>query len=111
MGGQQGFEVQTEWGSHHIKVDVDLGDDQTLEFTTWYGDLTKTTGGAIVTHRKPDGSWCQGSITFDVPISREKAPGRPMWTVESWDPLKLSPSLACHCSDHGFIRQGRWERA
>jgi hypothetical protein len=31
------------------------------------------------------------------------------WTVESVDPLTLSPSLLCRaCGHHGFIRGGRW---
>jgi len=106
-----GFQVQTESGEHHVKVDLDLGDDHSLQFTTWYGDPAEALGGAIVTHKKADGTWCQGAVTFDVPISREKAPGRPTWRVESWDPLTLAPSLLCHCGDHGHIRGGRWERA
>jgi len=31
------------------------------------------------------------------------------WTVESWEPLTISPSIlrkACGC--HGFIREGKW---
>jgi hypothetical protein len=32
------------------------------------------------------------------------------WTVESFDPLTLSPSLLCNvCKHHGWIRNGRWE--
>jgi hypothetical protein len=31
------------------------------------------------------------------------------WTVESWDPLTLSPSiLRTECGCHGFIRNGGW---
>lgn len=111
MSGEQGFEVQAEHGPPDVRVDLDLGDDHTLQFTTWYSDPAKAIGGAIMTHRKPDGSWCQGSITFDVPVSREKRPEGPHWTVQSMEPLTLSPSLVCHCGDHGFIRDGRWVRA
>lgn len=33
----------------------------------------------------------------------------PVWQVESWDPLTLSPSVLCNtCGLHGFIREGRW---
>ncbi len=31
------------------------------------------------------------------------------WTLESEDPLTLSPSLLCRrCQCHGFIRGGKW---
>ena len=31
------------------------------------------------------------------------------WTVESLDPLTISPSVLCRsCGLHGFIRDGRW---
>jgi len=31
------------------------------------------------------------------------------WTVESEQPLTLSPSLLCRtCGHHGFIRDGKW---
>lgn len=109
--GEQGFEGQSPNGPLETRVDVDLGDDHTLQFWTWHGDAEQQRAGAIVTHRKPDGAWCQGSIAFDVPISRERAPGRPSWTVHSWEPLTLSPSLVCHCGDHGFVRDGCWVRA
>jgi len=34
------------------------------------------------------------------------------WTVESLEPLTLSPSLLCRiCGNHGFIRAGRWIEA
>lgn len=33
----------------------------------------------------------------------------PVWTVESWEPLTLSPSVLCRaCGLHGWIRGGRW---
>jgi hypothetical protein len=31
------------------------------------------------------------------------------WTVQSTDPITLSPSLLCSaCGEHGFIRDGKW---
>lgn len=36
-------------------------------------------------------------------------PDSPRWTVESTEPLTLSPSLLCRgCGNHGWIREGRW---
>ncbi len=105
---------------------IDLGDDHVLRFTCWDPDLglnpqwahlallIRQHGpryGAIVAHKKPDGSLCEGSITFDTPLSRANGTKVPLWQVHSWEPLTLSPSLLCHCGDHGFIRGGRWVRA
>jgi hypothetical protein len=101
---------------------VDLGDGHRIRIAVWEPDLelnsslahlagqfpAKITG--IVTHELPGGGECSGAITFDVPLAREFFKG-PFWTVESWEPLTLSPSLLCHCGDHGFILDGRWVRA
>lgn len=72
-------------------------------------------GGLIISHLHDDGEVCQGSVNFDTPRMREKFPNKPFWTVESEDPLTLSPSISqkggpdgAECL-HGFIRQGRWE--
>lgn len=97
---------------------LDLGHDHTLRYTSWapdralnpqHADLPDVERvGAIVSHRRPDGSLCEGGILFDSEVTRRLFDGRPRWTVESWEPLTLSPSLLCHCGDHGFIREGRW---
>ena len=34
--------------------------------------------------------------------------GGPIWTLNSLQPLDLSPSFLCHCGFHGFIRNGAW---
>lgn len=91
---------------------ADLGDDHWL--LSWYvtadgavpgvDRATEEREGAIVLHRQANGHFCPGTVWF--------RPGtRPSWTVESWDPLTISPSLLCHCGDHGFIREGKWVRA
>lgn len=86
---------------------LDLGHDVTLNFTTW-GDHERV--GYLLDHHKPDGSPCEGGAgLFDLPGVREAFPGRTLWTVESWEPLTLSPSLLCTaCGHHGFVRQGSW---
>ena len=63
--------------------------------------------GIIVYHTgtcKCVGDECGGSISY-----RGKGDGRPEWDVLNDDPLTLSPSLLCHCGDHGWIRDGKWE--
>lgn len=49
-------------------------------------------------------------VYFDNDAAHRAWPRGPFWTVESRDPLTISPSVACgSCSHHGFIRSGRWE--
>jgi hypothetical protein len=83
---------------------VDLGGG------TWYTKRLRD-GEWIGIHEwhqcRPD-DWGAGAIAFDVPhnsgVRREQ-----VWQVEQWEPLTLSPSLACQmCGHHGWIRDGRW---
>jgi len=98
---------------------IDIGHGHTIRFTSWapdrefnpqYADLPDVDPwGLLVDHSKPDGSPCDGGVvTFASEAARRVDPGRPVWTVESMEPLTISPSLLCHCGDHGFIRDGRW---
>jgi hypothetical protein len=100
---------------------IDLGHEHTIRLAVWDPDMELNpsarkyqselplTSSGIVQHTR-DGVPCEGVITFDSPIAREVFSG-PFWTVESWDPLTLSPSLLCACGDHGFIREGKWVAA
>lgn len=108
--------------SHNDRDYLDLGSDHVLYWYSWgpdrsanprfrdYPDVAKW--GASVDHlRADDGRPCSGFITFHGPVQDELSE-RPKWTVESWDPLTLSPSILCVlCGDHGFIRNGKWETA
>jgi len=59
--------------------------------------------------RDPDGEPSAGAVWFDVAGLPDYADSGPKWTVESWAPLTISPSVACRvCGHHGFIRDGRW---
>lgn len=71
--------------------------------------------GCILWHRCADGvRVCGGFVRFVV---EPEKPEKPVWTVESIDPLTISPSVLCRGEDgdcggtHGFIRHGRWEAA
>ena len=109
------------------KFDIDLGHGHWLRWTTWQPDLAlnpkwahlahliKTTPhtGAIIMHVPPlgyrgEGDLCEGCINFDLDLMRAGGWKQPMWKVEQWEPLTLSPSLLCHCGDHGFIQRGLW---
>lgn len=100
---------------------LDLGHDHTAEVFGWHPDRQLNpqyahlddvdAWGVQVAHRRADdpSRKCASFATFDGPAQRETAPTQPKWTLESLDPLTLSPSLLCRdCGDHGFIRDGRW---
>jgi hypothetical protein len=101
--------------------DLNLGHGHTLRYVCWRPDreLNPQYDGvpdveryaAIVEHQTKDGESCTGSITFAGDVQARIEPNRPVWTVESWDPLTVSPSLLCSCGDHGWVRGGRWVRA
>lgn len=89
---------------------VDLGDGHTLTFAQYEGEVS----GCSIAHKRPDGSDCDGWIAFAGRAwARSFGAGQiATWTVESENPLTLSPSVLCRvCGDHGFVRAGRWEKA
>ncbi|MEY5099599.1 MAG: hypothetical protein RJA36_2318 [Pseudomonadota bacterium] len=88
---------------------IDLGEDHTLTFAEYEGEVS----GCSIAHKKPDGSDCDGWIAFAGRSWARAFNGNiAAWTVESENPLTLSPSVACRaCGDHGFVRNGRWVRA
>jgi hypothetical protein len=85
---------------------MDLGHGVRVMFTAYGG---QERAGLIEWHDCIEGVREAGSILFDLPAVREGFPGRPVWTVESYEPLTLSPSVLCRrCGRHGFVRAGRW---
>ncbi len=105
-----------------IKIDVDLGSDHKLAFTSWhpnrelnpqyadYPDVERC--GALVYHLTPSGEECCSGIMFDGDLARKVFSEKSAWRVESMEPLTLSPSLLCgRCGDHGWIREGKWVKA
>ena len=96
--------ISEHWGG---KQGLSLGDGHWLILNAGYGKPADEAVAGLIVHEKagmPHG-YCGGSITFD------EGYGPPVWTVESWSPMTLRPSLLCHCGDHGWIRNGLWVRA
>ena len=102
---------------------LDLGHGHHLRWVSWksdralnpqYADLPDVERyGAMIAHpRAASAEWasgeCEGKVTFAGPVQQRIQPAVATWTVVSWEPLTLSPSLRCGCGDHGFIRDGRW---
>jgi len=52
--------------------------------------------------------YCESAAVLDGEVTRRIFPESVRWQVESLDALTLSPSLLCHCGDHGHIREGHW---
>lgn len=86
---------------------IALGWD-TYYVKTYYGDVWV---GINEYHREGD-KWSVGSIPFAnrAALTNNKLPDATIsWDVGSYDPLTLSPSLACRsCGHHGFIHGGQW---
>ena len=96
----------------HIRIDVDLGMDVFVRFTTYmrehHPDCPDRAGGILIHRRTENPSgWCEGAFNWWRPAA-DAAAGKPTWTLHSLEPLDLTPSFLCHCGFHGFIRQGRW---
>ena len=95
-----------------MSLHIELGYDHSMTPYVQYGGGDEWVG-VIVWH--PIGPGCQlqscrdlGLCGGSVPFIGHARDDRPAWNVHSRDPLTLSPSLLCHCGDHGFIQQGRW---
>lgn len=60
-------------------------------------------------HPRPDtGAPCSGFVWVDA-TSDAYIEGSPLWTVVSWEPLTLTPSILCRaCANHGFVTNGKW---
>jgi hypothetical protein len=104
---------------------LDIGHGHTLSFYRWAPDRDLNPqydgladldpAGAFINHPRMDGTGdCAGAVDFDVPQEYKDRWGKwgnrhAYWTVESLEPLTISPSVLCvTCGDHGFIREGRW---
>jgi len=103
---------------------TDLGSGIYMRWLRWapdrdlnpqYADLPDNERtGIIVGHVHADGEVCEGAVLFDTPENHRGYEGRPLWQVESLEPLTISPSILMSpdkggCGLHGFIRGGRWE--
>ena len=88
---------------------IDIGYGVGIRFMAWHGH---DCAGIAERHPTPDGrdgGTHYGGVLFDLPGIAEASPRSELWTVESFDPLTLSPSLLCpQCGHHGYIRDGRW---
>lgn len=63
--------------------------------------------GVLLTHRCPK---LGGQETKDfIPVEPYQSPGAGPWTLDSRDPITLSPSVSYTCCGlHGFVRSGKW---
>ena len=103
--------VLPDWAADDQEHVVWLDDDNAITWTYAKGDSEPN--GGLHWHRKKEvlelsatPGWCVGGFY----IKPEGNPaGAPMWTLESKEPVTVSPSLLCRsCGQHGFIRGGKW---
>lgn len=105
--GSKGHEAQRELRGTHIGHGVHI-----RRYTRKRDkDGRLTWAGILLAHRHADGRICEGAVAFDLPVNRD-GHTRPRWTVDSFEPLTLRPSIQDpECGLHGHIRSGRWEPA
>jgi hypothetical protein len=100
--------VLPDWAADNQEHVIWLDDDNAFTWTYAKGE-SEPSGGlhwhrrtGIPAHLTATPGWCVGGITF----------GGTGWTLESKEPLTVSPSLLCRsCGSHGFIRDGKWVQA
>ena len=89
--------------NYEVSAPVNIGDGVSVRFERSDGVID----GLFWDHGCASGPG-GGSIAFDLP-SQAHVPASVRWTLESLEPLTLSPSLLCRwCGRHGFIRDGKW---
>lgn len=98
--------------------DSDLGNGFSFRFIREHG-VEGHTGIIISGPSAPDcvykkgesggeAGMCGGGLFFENSKHAQKE-GRPMWKVESLNPLTLSPSIQCKCrGQHGHIVEGKY---
>ncbi len=95
--------VLPDWAKESQTIWLD--DDHAVTWTTRSGESTPS--GGLLWHRvaeRPDSAtpgWCVGGFQW-------KGDSGPVWTLESMEPLTLSPSIRCGCGHHGWIKNGKW---
>lgn len=106
-----------EWLDHHPGA-FDLGHGHWGLYSAWapdrklnpqfamWPDVEKW--GLTIYHDNPQGGPCAGFVTFAGDVQRQVSPDQVTWSVISWEPLTIAPSVLCSCGDHGFIREGVW---
>ena len=92
----------------YVKPDLWLDENNALEFVRWKDDTESYL--AMWWHRaNTETGWCAGSFAWRNPSSEDFRAESALWTLLSWSPLTVAPSLLClDCKAHGFIRDGKW---
>lgn len=111
FGGRAGKELGEKQGEKITGLDLGSG-VWIAPFTASYVPDGEHAGGIVWHVHADDERLCGGAVLF---VTDPERPNRPVWTVESWDPLTISPSVLARSGPggaeclHGFIRNGRWE--
>ena len=82
------------------------GWDPDVELNPQYEGLAPLEKAGLLLRCGPHGT--EGGVPFSLAGYEVLWQDRAAWTVESWEPLTLEPSIAASCGCHGWIRGGRW---
>jgi hypothetical protein len=84
---------------------VGIGDGHAIVFVEYQGE----TAGIQEWHRKADGTWCRGWVSFKGSAWDRQFSDLTGWDVVQRQPLTLAPSvLSRTCGSHGHITNGIW---
>lgn len=100
------------------KGDLWLDENNFLDWVTWKPEGPNALPYMALWFHRPKNpqthnldslrGWCVGSFGWRNPDTASLN-GRVTWTLDSWNPFTISPSLRCSdCGAHGFIREGKW---
>jgi hypothetical protein len=96
--------------------DVELGEGHWLRWTEVEGELS----GGVIIHTLPEKqpgdirleTECWGHFVLRYSNWAAEHPQKDTWLLTGHrETPTLSPSFLCHCGDHGYVREGRWEKA
>ena len=89
-------------GTFDLGERVDIGHGHTLRAITYTGD-EHPSGWEVEHQNLHDLSQECGAGVW---VARREGN---LWTLVSWEPLTIAPSVLClRCGDHGFIQGGKW---
>lgn len=94
------------------RYDVDLGDGHYLAWSEYNTPEGTETSGGLIFHARPGLPECFAGFTLRNTRYAADYPSDDTWLLTGHkETPTLSPSFRCHCGDHGYVREGRWERA
>ena len=93
-----------EW----VRPDLWLDDNNAIQFIRWKDDPEPYMANWFHRSDAKERGWCMGGFIWRIPGPDYPNQNQGLWTLDTWEPLTISPSLLCSCGVHGFIERGAW---